>query len=307
MNLRSLLLLISLLFAFDTYSQIEFSGTVVDREGNILIGTSITEIATSNKTISDSNGKFRISVKNNSSKIKFEYIGYETFIVKLDTINQTDFKVILNGKSILDNFVIYVPSPSGFGIGYYGLVSNQPIGFQLSYWTGADRFHSYFNYATKKLQSNYYDFEIGPYGLSYFGIEKYLSPYLKGIIFQEKSIVKSKILLCDRISFSNSVFHAGIGIEKSSNKSDKVIFLAGVKQYLNLPPNVFFSTSIVCDFLFNGYSFDYISALDIELYNKNYKNIFVEVGYQSVFNQKDFVVNLNYKYYFTRKGEKKKK
>lgn len=307
MNLRSLISLIALISALNVYSQREFSGIVVDKEDNAMIGTAITETTTNNGTISDKDGKFKIIVQNSSSKIKFKYIGYKTLIIKVDTVNQTNFKAILQEDSLDNDFVMYVPLPRGFGIGYYGLTSNQPLGFQLSYWTGAGKFRSYFNYATRNFESNYYDFEIGPYGLSYYGIEKYLSPYLKGIILHENNVVKSKTLLCDRICISNSVFHAGVGVENTTNMSGKIIFLVGLKQYLNLlPRNLFFSTSIACDFLFNGYSFDYISGLNIEFYNRNYKNISVGVGYQSVFNQKDLVLNLNYKHYFTGKRKEQK-
>jgi len=308
MNLRTLISLIALISVLNVYSQVEFSGTVVDEEDNVVIGTSITEMKTNNGTISDKDGKFKIIVQNSSSNIKFEFIGYKTLIIKVDTVNQTNFKAVLHEKSFDNDFVMYAPIPRGFGIGYYGLTSNQPIGFQLSYWTGAGKFRSYFNFATRNLKSNYYDFEIGPYGLSYYGIERYLSPYLKGIILQENNIVKSKTLLCDRICISNSVFHAGVGVETNTNMSGKIIFLAGLKQYLHfLPRNPFFSTSIACDFLFNGYSFDYMSGLNVEFYNRNYKNISVGVGYQSVFNQKDFVINLNYKHYFTGKRKEQKK
>ncbi|MFZ4457213.1 MAG: carboxypeptidase-like regulatory domain-containing protein [Bacteroidales bacterium] len=306
MNLRSHISLIALISSLNIYSQIEFSGTVVDKENNVMIGTSISETI-NNRTISDKDGKFKIIAQNSSSKIKFEYIGYKTLVVKIDTINQTNYKAVLHEKSLDNDFVIYAPIPRGFGIGYYGLTSNQPIGFQLSYWTGAGKFQSYFNFATRNPKSNYYDFEIGPYGLSYSGITKYLSPYLKEIILQQNNVVKSKTLLCDRICISNSVFHAGVGVETETNMSEKIIFLAGLKQYLNfLPLNPFFSTSIACDLSFNGYSFDYISGLKVEFYNRNYKNISVGVGYQSVYSQKDLVINLNYKHYFTGRRKSKK-
>jgi hypothetical protein len=54
------------------------TGTVVDENGYALIGASVTEKGTPNGTVTDTYGKYSITVGNNAAILIFSYIGMET-------------------------------------------------------------------------------------------------------------------------------------------------------------------------------------------------------------------------------------
>ena len=57
------------------YAQTEFSGIVVDANGDPIIGASVMEKGTSNGTISDIDGNFKLKAKSGSTLL-ITYIGY---------------------------------------------------------------------------------------------------------------------------------------------------------------------------------------------------------------------------------------
>ena len=59
------------------YAQTEISGTVVDATGETVIGATVMEKGTSNGTITDFDGNFKIKV-NPGAILVFSYIGFET-------------------------------------------------------------------------------------------------------------------------------------------------------------------------------------------------------------------------------------
>ena len=70
----------SLLFvALVTHAQINISGKVIDPAGEPLIGATILEQKTSNGTVSDLDGNFRLNVQSRESVIEVSSIGFKTF------------------------------------------------------------------------------------------------------------------------------------------------------------------------------------------------------------------------------------
>jgi TonB-linked SusC/RagA family outer membrane protein len=59
------------------YAQQEISGTVIDATGETVIGATVTEKGTSNGTVTDFDGNFKIKV-NPGTTLVFTYIGYQT-------------------------------------------------------------------------------------------------------------------------------------------------------------------------------------------------------------------------------------
>ena len=59
------------------YAQTEISGTVIDATGETVIGATIMEKGTSNGTITDFDGNFKIKVEAGKILV-ISYIGYET-------------------------------------------------------------------------------------------------------------------------------------------------------------------------------------------------------------------------------------
>ena len=69
--------LLALLTSTIMYAQSEISGTVVDVTGETVIGATVMEKGTSNGTITDFDGNFKIKVATGKTLV-FSYIGYET-------------------------------------------------------------------------------------------------------------------------------------------------------------------------------------------------------------------------------------
>ncbi len=102
---RPLWLLVLLLFPLFTFAQsITVTGTVVDAHGEELPGVNIVEVGTSNGTISDFDGNYKITVSS-QSKLTFSFIGYRT--VTIDVKNQQQINVTLQEDTeTLDELVV---------------------------------------------------------------------------------------------------------------------------------------------------------------------------------------------------------
>ena len=74
---RLFLSFFALLASTIMYAQTEISGTVIDATGETVIGATVMEKGTSNGTITDFDGNFKIKV-NPGATLVFSYIGYNT-------------------------------------------------------------------------------------------------------------------------------------------------------------------------------------------------------------------------------------
>ena len=61
-----------------TQQTVTVSGVVKDRKGEPIIGANIMEKGTTNGTITDFDGKYRLNVKGSQSVLVISYIGYKT-------------------------------------------------------------------------------------------------------------------------------------------------------------------------------------------------------------------------------------
>lgn len=98
--------LITLLFIASTvYAQTkEVKGSVFSKQGEPLIGASILIVGSTTGTITDVDGKFRISSSNPISQIRVTYIGYNPVTVSVG--NQTELKITLEDSQALDEVVV---------------------------------------------------------------------------------------------------------------------------------------------------------------------------------------------------------
>ena len=77
-QLKNLFLSLVLMLTCTTvYAQTEISGTVVDPTGETVIGATVMEKGTSNGTITDFDGNFKIKVEAGATLV-ISYIGFET-------------------------------------------------------------------------------------------------------------------------------------------------------------------------------------------------------------------------------------
>ena len=101
---RWLLMLIAALCCVQVHAQQKaVSGTIKNRDGSPLSSASIHEVGTSNTTLSDSSGNYRINVKP-SAILEFSSVGYNIF--KLSVATASDFNVVLQSSENSLNEVV---------------------------------------------------------------------------------------------------------------------------------------------------------------------------------------------------------
>ncbi len=90
---KVLLLLAMLLVSFDLLAQISVTGQVTDESGEGLPGVTVLEKGTTNGTITDLDGKFRLGVNSNNAVVVFSFVGYDT--QEMSTASTKNLKVVL--------------------------------------------------------------------------------------------------------------------------------------------------------------------------------------------------------------------
>lgn len=110
-SLRFILLMLTLvLCSTSVFSQSALTGLVKDANGNPLVGATVLEIgglgiSTSNGTITDANGKFKINRINPGAKLRISYQGFYT--QEVETRGLADLEVTMKENTMeLDNMVI---------------------------------------------------------------------------------------------------------------------------------------------------------------------------------------------------------
>ena len=101
-----LLMLLACLFTVvgGAFSQTKVNGVVVDQEsGSPVIGVSVLVVGTDVGTVTDSNGKFSLTVPEGKSQLRFSYVGMET----LEVSARPQMRIVLrNGDTNLDEIVV---------------------------------------------------------------------------------------------------------------------------------------------------------------------------------------------------------
>ena len=88
-------LVICSLCSTSMYSQNEekkITGRVVDEQGELMVGVTITEVDSHpvNGVITDVNGNYQIFVKSSGSSLKFSFVGYKDYDIKVGNLNVID-------------------------------------------------------------------------------------------------------------------------------------------------------------------------------------------------------------------------
>lgn len=99
--------LLALVFmSIASYAQTkEITGIVTSKQGEPLIGASVVITGTTIGTITDIEGKFKLSSASNPiTTFKVSYIGYQD--VTIEVKNQTDFKITLEDNKVLEEVVV---------------------------------------------------------------------------------------------------------------------------------------------------------------------------------------------------------
>ena len=104
-NYKVFLLGMFVLFAFQSFGQIQVSGMVKDNTDELLPGVSIQVKGTTRGEVTDLDGEYSLTVPSGQSVLIFSYIGMETQEVNVD--GRTVVNVVLNPGAIgLDELVV---------------------------------------------------------------------------------------------------------------------------------------------------------------------------------------------------------
>ena len=107
--MKKLLLFCSFLiltsFSFTVLAQSQVSGTVVDENGDPLIGVNVLEKGTLNGTVTDFNGNFALEVGSTPATLAISFIGYTSQDVTVDGTS-TSFNIAMSPGVGLDEIVV---------------------------------------------------------------------------------------------------------------------------------------------------------------------------------------------------------
>ncbi|WP_036379661.1 SusC/RagA family TonB-linked outer membrane protein [Muricauda sp. MAR_2010_75] len=104
-RLEHAFLLLAVLSTQLVLSQKSISGTITDENGMPMIGVSIVEEGTTNGTVSDFDGLYSITVKDESSQLMFSYIGYTPVTRAVGSGNTLDVTMVESAEA-LDEVIV---------------------------------------------------------------------------------------------------------------------------------------------------------------------------------------------------------
>ena len=97
-NLRiQLITLLCVLITIPSYSQIEVTGNVTSEDGPVP-GASVLEKGTTNGTVTDIDGNFRLTVQSDTSVLLVSFIGYKAQEITVGS--QSNFEVFLKDDAV---------------------------------------------------------------------------------------------------------------------------------------------------------------------------------------------------------------
>ena len=103
--LKPVLLLAAVLLTSAAWSQRTVRGTVVDADGEPLIGATILEVSTSNGTITDFDGNYELNLSGSDASLTFSFTGYESQTIKVGAQTQIDI-TLTTDTELLDEVVV---------------------------------------------------------------------------------------------------------------------------------------------------------------------------------------------------------
>ena len=102
----TIVVVISIITAFNVNAQKAITGSVQDLDGNPLPGATIIEDGTNNGTVTDFDGNFSITTENNDSKLTISFIGYKTESFEIADINILDAVLQIDSASLEEVLVV---------------------------------------------------------------------------------------------------------------------------------------------------------------------------------------------------------
>jgi TonB-linked SusC/RagA family outer membrane protein len=86
--------------------KISVSGTVVDGKGEPIIGASVLEAGTTNGSVTDLDGNFKLSVSSDNSTLRISYIGFQTQNIRVNGQRSIKVTLLEDSKTIQEVVVV---------------------------------------------------------------------------------------------------------------------------------------------------------------------------------------------------------
>ncbi|MEQ8878543.1 MAG: carboxypeptidase-like regulatory domain-containing protein, partial [Cyclobacteriaceae bacterium] len=103
----TLTILLLLITATLSGQDLDVSGQVTDAEtGEALIGATVVVQGTTDGTVTDLDGNYRLTVKNSETTLEFSYIGYKTMSVPLNGRTSVDIAMNLDAEQLEEVVVV---------------------------------------------------------------------------------------------------------------------------------------------------------------------------------------------------------
>jgi hypothetical protein len=122
------------IISFNINSQFEILGHVIDKiDGSSIPGTNVSEKGVTNKTVTDENGKFKLTCISAHPAIEFTFIGYKPIEIQIssDTVLTLAMELDTSPLEGTISYCYFGPSRY-FTLGYYGGARHNPVGFNFS-------------------------------------------------------------------------------------------------------------------------------------------------------------------------------
>ena len=292
----------------DFNGQISIKGFVTDENDTAIVAMIKVMDNNGEFYFCDDNGYFNISIPNNSSILEFSAIKYVPQLIKIDSIDKNQLIIRMELDERYEDIVMIAPEPPFSEIGYYGRIGNQIFGVHTSFAGWSRKHNLTIDCATKDFNNNNF------INLSYFPnifhfknniTDAIFNPYLLGTYSNNDSIYNSRALICNRIFIENFVtFNLGFGA--SNMERSNIIYNVGLEKRFDLPSinpycPIFYQSFIKLDMFFNQEIFDWSGKIYFEFYNKSYRRLSFALGYESLFGQQDFIININFKNYIFKR------
>jgi len=201
----------------------------------------------------------------------------------------------------LKELIIIAPNPPNIEIGTYSRFGNFPLGIHFGASRISNRDNVVIDFATNGNENQFYRVKYSPnFIFRKNWLDNIFNPYIEGLAVLTKSSDFNRFEFANGLIVKDLI-RIDIGIWTDQNFS-KVLPSLGLKKYLYLDRN--------CDrLIFNSSYFEFKTYFDkeridwkidywFELYNRNYRCLSGSIGYESIFDYDDFVIQLSYKHYF---------
>ena len=217
--------------------------------------------------------------------------------------SDNNFKSSLE-QDLLNEIIVITPGPPNVEIGAYSRIGNFPLGIYFGASRISNRDNITINFATNGNENQLYRAKYSPnYIFRKSWLDNIFNPYIEGIaILTEGSDF-------NRFEFANSlnikdliIINVGVWTDQNFRK---VLPSLGLKKYLYFDRYwdrlIFNSSYFEFKTYFDKKRIDWNIDYWFELYNRNYRCLSGSIGYESIFDYNDLVLQLSYKHYFVNR------